>query len=84
MSIVVSWLYSPFLCLSFCGKVTVRERVGKILLAAILLVSLNVKVLSFIWHGLHFPNGLPGRFSFLYIFVVLLICYQVVASIKAF
>lgn len=68
----------------FCGKVTVRERVGKILLAAILLVSLNVKVLSFIWHGLHFPNGLPGRFSFLYIFVVLLICYQVVASIRRF
>lgn len=68
----------------FCGKLTIRERVAKILLAAFLLVSLNVKVLSFIWHGFHFPNGLPGRFSFLYIFVLLVMCYQVVANIRYF
>ncbi|MBQ2265371.1 MAG: YfhO family protein, partial [Oscillospiraceae bacterium] len=42
---------------------------------AFLALSLNCNFLDFMWHGFHFPNQLPGRWSFLFsLFVVLLIC----------
>lgn len=37
-------------------------------------LSFSVNLLDFIWHGFHYPRGLPGRQSFLYIFLVLLFC----------
>lgn len=52
------------------SNIPMRERVLKILLAVFLFISLNVNVLNYVWHGLHFPNNLPGRFSFLYIFLL--------------
>ena len=36
------------------------------------------KQLDFIWHGLHFPDSLPGRQSYLYAFLVLTIGYVTV------
>ncbi len=42
---------------------------------AFLGLSLNCNFLDFMWHGFHFPNQLPGRWTFLFsLFVVLLIC----------
>lgn len=34
--------------------------------------------LDFIWHGLHFPDSLPGRQSFLYSFLVLVMSFETV------
>lgn len=34
--------------------------------------------LDFIWHGLHFPDSLPGRQSFLYSFLVLVMTFETV------
>lgn len=33
-------------------------------------------MLNFIWHGFHYPNSLPCRQSFIYIALMLLICYR--------
>ena len=52
-------------------KIRLKEKIIYSLLAAFLLLSLNTNILAFIWQGFHFPNGLPGRFSFIYIFLLI-------------
>lgn len=42
------------------------------------MVSFANKQLDFIWHGLHFPDSLPGRQSYLYAFLILTIGYATV------
>ncbi len=48
-------------------------------LLLVLLVSCTVTQLDLLWHGLHTPNDLPYRFSFLVGFVLLLMAAQVLA-----
>lgn len=33
-------------------------------------------MLDFIWHGLHFPDSLPGRQAYLYVFLLLVLAYE--------
>ena len=56
------------------------EKLGKMVLLAIFLVSMNQELLNFIWHGFHNQFGIPNRFSFLYIFTLLVICYEMVVK----
>ncbi len=60
----------------FNRKTGLREKIVNMLLTVFLLVSLNTNYLAYIWHGFHFPNGLPGRFSFIYIFMLLTMGYE--------
>lgn len=46
------------------------------LLAVFFVVSFANNYLDFIWHGLHFPTSLPGRQSFLYSFLLLVVSYE--------
>jgi uncharacterized membrane protein YfhO len=39
--------------------------------------SFNLNFLDYLWHGLHFPNQLPARQSFLFIFVLLIYACKV-------
>lgn len=39
---------------------------------------------NFIWHGFHYPNSLPCRQSFIYIFLLLGICYDAFLHIKEY
>lgn len=55
----------------FNKKISFREKCVTIAMAAFVLVSLNTNVLTYVWHGFHFPNGLPGRYSFIYIFLMI-------------
>lgn len=41
-----------------------------------MLLSLNVNKLDFIWHGLHFPNQLPYRYTFVICFVLIGMAYK--------
>ena len=61
----------------FCAKIKKRERIfcGAVLLFFIL--SFVIRQLDFIWHGFHFPNMLPHRFSFLYCFVLIYMAFRV-------
>ena len=44
--------------------------------------SFSLNVLNFIWHGFHYPNSLPCRQSFIYVFLVLFMCYQAYRNLK--
>lgn len=67
-----------------CKKIPLKERVGKTVIAAIMLLSFSFNIPNYIWHGLHFPNSLPCRESFLYIFLIVTMAYQAIMHIKNF
>lgn len=68
----------------FDRKIAIRERIGKMALTLFLFFSMNVNVLTYIWHGFHMPVGFPNRFSFLYIFLILCMGFDVVNHLKEY
>lgn len=60
----------------FSKSIRLREKLLHGMLLLFLILSFNTNVLNFLWHGQHFPNQLPYRFSFVYIFFILSMCYQ--------
>lgn len=58
------------------SRISIRERFCKLALAGFLLLSFGTNLLDFIWHGMNYPDSLPARQSFLYIFLVLGMCYD--------
>lgn len=62
----------------FHKRIPLRQKLWKLLLLAFFLLSFSLNILNFIWHGFNYPNSLPARQSFLYIFVVLTLCFEAV------
>ncbi len=65
-----------FLLYLACRRISVKEKAVYCTLLMIFFASFSVNVLNFIWHGLHYPNSLPCRQSFIYVFLMLLMCYR--------
>ncbi|SKB72789.1 Uncharacterized membrane protein YfhO [Lachnospiraceae bacterium] len=57
-------------------KVALKEKIAKSILAAFILLSFNLNMLNYIWHGLNYPDSLPARQAYLYIILVLTIAYE--------
>lgn len=53
-----------------------KSKAPRVCLLALFVVSFANNMLDFLWHGLHFPTSLPGRQSFLYIFLLLSVAYE--------
>lgn len=53
-----------------------KKRFAHLALAGFFLISFGTNVLDFIWHGLNYPDSLPGRQTFIYIFLILILCYD--------
>lgn len=64
-----------------CKAIPARRRVAYIGLVFVLGFSMVINQIDMIWHGLHAPNDLPYRFSFIYSFVLLLIAYEVLMNL---
>jgi uncharacterized membrane protein YfhO len=58
------------------SRAKLSERFGKGLLILFFLISYNLNIPNYIWHGFHYPNSLPARQSFIYIFFLLSMCYE--------
>ncbi|MBQ9828153.1 MAG: YfhO family protein [Lachnospiraceae bacterium] len=69
---------------AFLKKAHIRKRVMGILLMAFLVFSTNFKILNYIWHGFHFPNDLPGRFTFIAAFLGVAMAAEVFFNIRRF
>ena len=67
----------------FCRKVDYRQKIGKSILMMIFLVSFSLNIPTYIWHGFHYPNSLSSRQSFIYIFLVLVMAYEVVNKLRS-
>ncbi len=63
-------------------KIPMREKAPKLALLGFMLISFSTNVLNFIWHGLNYPDSLPARQSYLYIFLMLVLCYEAFANLK--
>ena len=61
----------------FIKDISAEKKIKYLLLLALLVVSFNNQLLNYIWHGFHNQYGIPNRFAFLYIFVLLLMAYEV-------
>ncbi len=68
----------------FTKTITLREKISATVLLAVMYMSFNTNYLNYIWHGFHFPNDLPYRFSFMYTFVILVIAFKTLIRIKEF
>lgn len=55
-------------------RIPIRERFCKLALAGVMLLSFGTNIADFVWHGMNYPDSLPARQSFLYIFLILGIC----------
>ncbi|WP_124066020.1 YfhO family protein [Clostridium sp. E02] len=65
-----------FLLYLGCDRIRQKEKIVVCSLILFFFASFSVNVLNFIWHGFHFPNSLPCRQSFIYIFLLLAACYH--------
>jgi uncharacterized membrane protein YfhO len=65
----------------FCSKIKKRERFCCGFLLVFFMLSFIIRQLDFVWHGFHFPNMLPYRFSFLYSFVLIYMAFRVFMNI---
>ena len=63
-------------------KIAWREKLGRLLLGAFFLYSFADRFFSYVWHGFHTQNGLPNRFAFLYVLMLLVMSYDVLGHIK--
>lgn len=57
--------------------ISLREKLLNGALLVFLILSLNINKLDFIWHGFHFPNQLPYRYTFMICFLLIGMAYQV-------
>lgn len=76
MMFVILYLFRP--------KTPVTHKVTKLLLLVFMIFSCNVNFLDYIWHGFHYPNSLPNRFTFIYIFILLTMCYEVFLMLRRY
>ena len=70
VSIFLAFLYL------MAREVKLREKVCGITLLVFFQLSFIIRQLDYIWHGFHFTNMIPYRFSFLYSFVLLTMAYK--------
>ncbi|MCD7885126.1 MAG: YfhO family protein [Lachnospiraceae bacterium] len=68
----------------FDHEIRLRERLAHYGLCALLLFSFACNIPNYIWHGFHQQNGLPNRFAFLYIAVLLVMAYEALRDLKKY
>ena len=59
-----------------CRQIKLRDKLCCLGLLIFLNISFIIRQLDYIWHGFHFTNMIPYRFSFLYSFVMLYMAYR--------
>ena len=69
-TILLAWLFL------MAKEVKLRDKVCCMVLLLFFMLSFIIRQLDYIWHGFHFPNMIPYRFSLLYSFVLLYMAYR--------
>ncbi len=63
-------------------SIPIREKFCRMALCGFMLLSFGTNILDFVWHGLNYPDSLPARQSFIYILLVLTMCYEAFLHVK--
>ena len=59
-----------------------RRKVGAGILMAIMFASVNLSTADLIWHGFQRPNWLNSRFIYMFVFIMLIMAYEVFVRIR--
>ena len=70
------------ICFALDEKIRLRRKIPYLLLTALLFMSVTVNYLNYMWHGFHTQNGLPNRFAFLYVLMLLILCFDVMEDLR--
>lgn len=57
-------------------EISWKKKAARCLLVFLFWLGFSNNMADFIWHGFHFPDSLPGRQAFLYVFVLLVLAYE--------
>lgn len=57
-------------------RIPTVKKLRRLVLLCVLFLSFELNILDFFWHGFHFPEGLPARESFLYVFLLLTLGFE--------
>ena len=71
----VGSIFLAFLYL-MAKDVKIRDKICAVTLLVFFNISFIIRQLDYIWHGFHFTNMIPYRFSFLHCFVLLYMAYR--------
>lgn len=71
----VGTMFFAFLFLT-ARQVKLRDKICTVALLVFFMLSFLIRQLDYMWHGFHFTNMMPYRFSFLFSFVMLYMAYR--------
>lgn len=71
-----------FGCFFFNRAFPIRERFGALLVSIFLILSMNIKALNLMWHGMQYPIWYPYRFSFVFCFFMILLGFRSFMHLK--
>ncbi len=71
-----------FVLFLLCKSIPLRQRIAWAGVAGAVAVGMAINWTNFAWHGFHFPNDLPFRFSFLLSFTMVIIAIQLLGNIE--
>ena len=70
LPIALGWLFL------LSSQIRLRDKICAVGLLVLFMLSFLLRQLDYIWHGFHFTNQIPYRFSFLFSFVVLYMAWR--------
>ena len=68
----------------FSNKISGKEKILSCGILGVMFASCYTNYLNYIWHGFHFPNDLPYRFSYMYSFLLLIFAFRALTFIKEY
>ncbi len=63
-------------------KISLREKLGYTVVLIFFYFSFSTRSMDYIWHVFHIPNSLPCRQAFIYVFLLMIMCYRGFIGIK--
>ena len=66
------------------NKISKREKICTSVIFLILIVSIGFNYANYVWHGFGIPMGFNGRFTFMFILFIIMICTKSIYNIKVF
>ena len=76
------FVLATVLLYAFNRRIPLRRRLLHLGLLAFLMLSFELNLLDYIWHGFHYPNQLPGRQSFVFAFLALVLTYETLRDLS--
>ncbi len=75
----------PFVILYFMSKkINTKEKVMYALMLLLFYATFSLNIFNFIVHVFHYPNSLPARHGFIYVFIMLFLGYKAYSKLSSF